>query len=231
MVAIVLSIYGGYSLIYNLSHQKNISILGLVFFIVGTVMLVVFLILYIISFFQKKKNKVVEQMVEPKVEEEPQIEEIKEPEPVEKEDEEPEPETISVPRRDVKYEPVRNKRSFSGGSAYIKKVGYGPVLRVEEEEILDMCTNTYYRIEGNIVKRSGSGPVFEISGNRIRDAFGSYLFEISGGNVNKIYGGYYASISGSSIQIYDLSERYEISGYLNLKQQLAVVAILFGVYY
>lgn len=110
-----------------------------------------------------------------------------------------------------------------------KKVGYGPVLRVEEDEILDMRSNTYYRTDGNIVKRSSSGPVYEISGNRIRSAFGSYLFEISGGSVYKTFGGFYASISGGYLQTYDLSEKYEISGSLSIKQQLAVVALLFEV--
>ncbi|MBO4541521.1 MAG: hypothetical protein J5736_06060 [Bacilli bacterium] len=119
---------------------------------------------------------------------------------------------------------------FLGGSAYINKVGYGPVLRVEEEEILDMRSNAYYRIEGKQVKRLGSGPVYEISGNRIRLAFGGYLYEISGETVNKVFGGYFASFSGGYLQTFDLKEKYEISGSLSLQQKLAVVALLFGTY-
>lgn len=44
------------------------------------------------------------------------------------------------------------------------------------------------------------------------------------------YGGYFASISDGYIQVHDLSEKYEISGDLNLEQKLAVVALLFGKY-
>ncbi len=91
-----------------------------------------------------------------------------------------------------------------------------------------MRSNTYYRIEGNMVNRSGSGPVYEISGNRIREAFGSYLFELSGSNLNKIYGGFYASISGGLLKVYDLSEQYEIPTSLNRKQILVIAALLFG---
>ena len=232
MVAIVLSIYGGYSMLYNLNHKKPLSILGVVFFIVGAVMLAVLLVLIIISAYKQSKKRVdneaieaeqIEEQPEPQVEE-PAAEEKKEELAVEKET----TPIVNSQREDVEYEPRRTTRSFSGGSGYVKRVGYGPVLRVEEEEILDMRTNTYYRIEGNMVKRVGSGPLFEINGNSIRDAFGGYLFEISGGNVNKTFGGYFASINSGSIQVYDLSERYEITGSLNLKQQLAIVAILFA---
>ena len=110
----------------------------------------------------------------------------------------------------------------------MKKVGYGPVLRVTGSEILDMRTNTYYRIEGNRVNQCGYGPMFEISGSRIRAAFGGYLFEISGDNVSRTFGGYYASFSGAFLKTHDLSEQYEISGSLSLRQRLVVVALLFG---
>ena len=225
VLAIVLTAYGGYSIIYNTNHQKDIPVLGIVFFVIGLAMLVLFLILLIISVFQKKKAPVMDTIKEPeKIEE--KVEEViiekKEEEPVLVE--EPLPKTY---QKDVTYQSNRTVSRSYGGSAYIKKVGYGPVLRVEEDEILDMRSNTYYRIDGNIVKRSGSGPVYEISGNRIRSAFGSYLFEISGGSVYKTFGGFYASISGGYLQAHDLAEKYEISGSLSLKQQLAVVALLF----
>lgn len=226
VLAIVLTAYSGYSIIYNINHQKDVPVLGIVFLTIGGAMLVLFLILFIISAFQKKKTPVMDVTNEPeKVEE--KVEEVV----VEKkEEEEPALEEKPLPKtyqKDVTYQSNRTISRSYGGSAYIKKVGYGPVLRVEEDEILDMRSNTYYRIDGNIVKRSGSGPVYEISGNRIRSAFGSYLFEISGGSVYKTFGGFYASISGGYLQTYDLAEKYEISGSLSIKQQLAVVALLF----
>ena len=226
VLAIVLTAYGGYAVINAVVKQENIPVLGLVFLIIGSAMLVLFLILLVISLFQKKNKPVINEAVE-------QIE--MEKEPIEEKTDEIKPVSLNKPsertyRNDVTYERQSSSSRSYLGSAYINKVGHGPVLRAEEEQILDMRSNTYYRLEGNMVKMSGSGPVFEISGNRIKAAFGGYLYEISGGSINKIYGGYFASISGGYIQTYNLSEKYEISGSLTLKQQLAVVAILFGTY-
>ena len=235
VVALVLTIYGGYSVIYYLSKQKNVPILGLVFLIVGGTLLVIYFILLIISLIQNKKNPPQEEIVETNAPEEAEEEKVEDPvveeTPASEEVEKPVIKETYTPRSDSEYRPPRRtSRSYSGDTVYIRKVGYGPVLRVTDSEILDMRSNTYYRIEGNMVNRSGSGPVFEISGNRIREAFGGYLYEISGNSVNKIYGGFYASIDGGYLQTHDLSEKYEISGQLNLAQKLAVVALLFGGY-
>ena len=226
-LALVLTIYGGYSLIYSSATGKNVSVLGLAFFIAGVLLLIFYLVLFLISFYKKKNTPPQEEEVvidETPIEEEPK-EEVK---PVI--EEKPAPRVKSTPKSDVTYVNTRPTRSFSGGSGYVKRVGSGPVLRIEEEEILDMRSNTYYRIEGNMVKRLGNGPAYEISGNRIRLAFGGYLYEISGSNVNKTYGGFYASMSGGILQTHDLEEKYEIPSDLNLKQKLAVVALLFGAY-
>ena len=226
--AIVFTAYGVFSIIYNVSHQKDIPVLGLIFAILGGVLLLLLFAFFLVDLFRKKNNPpTVEKPAEPV--EEPKVVEEAEDEPEEPTEDQPAPKLkteVSYGERPVhKREPV--SRSFDGGSGYVKLVGYGPILRVEGAEILDMRSNTYYRIDGNIVKRSGSGPVYEISGNRIRSAFGSYLFEISGGSVYKTFGGFYASISGGYLQTYDLAEKYEISGSLSIKQQLAVVALLF----
>ena len=226
-LALVLTIYGGYSLIYSSATGKNVSVLGLAFFIAGVLLLIFYLVLFLISFYKKKNTPPQEEEVvidETPIEEEPK-EEVK---PVI--EEKLAPRVKSTPKSDVTYVNNRPTRSFSGGSGYVKRVGFGPVLRIEEEEILDMRSNTYYRIEGKMVKRLGNGPAYEISGNRIRLAFGGYLYEISGSNVNKTYGGSYASMSGGILQTHDLEEKYEIPSDLNLKQKLAVVALLFGVY-
>lgn len=226
VLAIVLTAYGGYAVINGVVKQEKIPVLGLVFLIVGSAMLVLFLILLLISVIQKRNKRVVEKtIIQDEIKEEPVEEKVDEVKSVSanKPSERPY-------RNDVTYERQSDSTRSYLGSAYINKVGYGPVLRVEEEQILDMRSNTYYRLEGNMVKMSGSGPVFEISGNRIKAAFGGYLYEISGGTINKMYGGYFASISGGYIQTYNLSEKYEVSGSLTLKQQLAVVAILFGTY-
>ena len=229
VIAIVLTLYGGFSIIYNVGKQKDVPVLGLVFTIIGGIMLAIFLALFLVDLFRKKKNPPLPEkpVVEEPIEEPAVVEENEPEEPEEPEEVTPAPKIKteiygegSVRRR----EPVR--RSFEGGSGYVKLIGYGPVLRVSDAEILDMRSNTYYRIEGNMVMQSGSGPVFEISGNKIRTAFGGYLFEISGSNVNKVFGGYYASFSGGYLQTHDLSAKFEVPSDLNLQQKLAVVALV-----
>ena len=204
------------------------SILALVFCILGAVMLVFYFVLFVIDFSRRKRPVVIKE--EPKIEE--PIEEIKEEIKVEapKEENKPVTTSYSTKKKKVTYNKSRYDSDDDSYSYYINKVGYGPVLRVTGREILDMRSNTYYRIEGNMVNQAGSGPVFEISGNRIRSAFGGYLYEISGDSVNKIYGGYFASFTGNYLTTFDLREKYEVPSLLNLKQQLAVVVLLFGSY-
>ena len=226
VLATVLTVYGGYTLIYHFRHNDKLHVLSLIFLIVGGVMFLAFLVLLFISLRkQNKATQVIEAtIIEPEPEKviEEKVESIKEEAPVE---------TIkTAPRRsDVTY--VREKVSvYDADDVYVKQVGYGPLLRVTGNRILDMRTNTYYRIQGNNVHQEGSGPVFEINGNSIRSAFGGYLYEISGSNINKVYGGFYASINGNYITLYDASEKYETTGSLNKKQMLAVAALLFGAY-
>ena len=225
VLGLVLSVYGAFSLIYNSTHNKDFSVLGLVFLIVGLILLISYFVLLTISVIQTKDSKniketkiehfepVYEKIEEPKIEEKPVINK-----------------SVNYTHVDRPAKTTRTTREFDGGSGYVKKIGEGPILRISNKEILDMRSNTYYRIEDNYVKQMGYGPVFEISGNRIRSAFGGYLYEISGDSVNKIYGGYFASFSGNYLTTLDLREKYEVPGRLNLKQQLAVVALLFGSY-
>ena len=233
---IVCVVYGGWTLIYHLRKGNGLSIHALVLLIIGSVLLIIFLILYLYSLIQKRKCKKQEPL---ELSQEEPIKVINE-EHVEESSETPKdidesPRVITPSNDDVEYvssRPVSRKPSprSRDGSAYIKEVGVGLILRVDGDRIYDMRSNTYYRIQGNMVNQEGRGPVFEINGNRIRIAFGSYLYEISGGNVNKVFGGYFASISGGRITKHDLSVIYEIDGSLDLVQQLTVVALLFGAY-
>ena len=172
VLALVLTIYGAYSVIYNVTHQKDIALLGLIFLIMGSIMLIIYLVLFIISFIQRKNNKAVEEEIidapviekveEKPTEEEPKKEEVKEePKVVEEEvDEETEIEEDDEDEVDYsdevdyvyEYEPVPPRRSYDR-TVYVSKSGYGVVLRVTGSEILDMRTNTYYVIEGNMVKK------------------------------------------------------------------------------
>ena len=232
VLCFVFIIYGGYNLIYNFNHGKGLSIISLVMLIIGSVLLIIYLILFLITYLNKKKRVKQDDRV---IEEESLIEEKrKEPKPVEEEKKsEPEPVKKTAPRDEAIYERSPRPQSrydIDWASGYVLLVGYGPVLRLSENRILDMRNNTYYRIEGNIVKQEGSGPVFEINGRKIRSAFGGYLYEISGSNVNKVFGGFYASFSGNYLTTYDSKEKYEVPGSMTIQQQLAVVALLFGAY-
>lgn len=235
---IVCIIYGGGTLIYHYRKGNDLPIRAWVLLIIGSVLLILYIALYLYSLIQKRASEKGKSPEEPQ--EEP-IEETNEEQIVESTEESEEPEEadesqeeIIPPDNDVEYiapRPVSHRPSSRrSGSAYIKLVGSGPILRVEGDRIYDMRNNTYYYIQDNMVSQEGRGPVFEISGNRIRTAFGSYLYEISGGNVNKVFGGYFASIDSGKITKHDLSEIYEISGSLDLAQKLAVVALIFGAY-
>ena len=171
-------------------------------------------------------NNIKEQpVIEEKAKEEKELEPIivSKPDPV------PTQTTTRVERKEYR-EPRKPSSSYVTRDIYVSQLGYGPVLRVYGEQIVDMRNNTYYRLQGNTVHKEGRGPIFEISGNRIRSAFGSYLYEISGDNINKVFGGFFASISGNTITKYDSSVIYQMSGSLNTRQILAIVALLFGEY-
>ncbi|MBE6135318.1 MAG: hypothetical protein E7179_04880 [Erysipelotrichaceae bacterium] len=224
--------YGAHLLFYHSSKGEGLYIPGLLLLIFGILFLIPSIaanIYYVV----KRRKEFAASIDEKQKEIEAKEEKAEEPAPAIKPKEEKvemvqhrrEERPTYTPRREIEA-PSRPTYSTS----YVKKVGYGPVLRVCGPQIVDMRSNTYYRIEGNIVKEDGGGPRFEIRDNQIRDIYGSYLYEINGSNINKVYGGFYASISGSYITLYDLSEKYEMTDDLSKKQILAVAALLFGRY-
>ena len=228
VIAFVATGYGAFSLIYNYKHDKGLSIPGLVLLILGLAAFVLFSVLYIAEFSRQRRIK---NEPAPKIEE-PKVDALKKEENTAKTDSKP----IQKPSKSEKEEYTpRTKSTYESSSRYVstiyvKQVGYGPVLRVDGNRILDMRTNTYYRIENGLVKQEGYGPLFEIRGNQIKNAFGGYLYELSGSNINKVYGGFYASISGNYITLYDLSIKYETTDSSSKNQILAVAALLFGKY-
>lgn len=224
---IVATSYGTYLLIYHSNHGKGLNVPSLVLLIFGALALILFLALYIPSRIkQNKREKETPRVIENDVEED-------EEEPL-TEEEKPTPTTNHKPEAEQEEYVPRQQRtsesssSYSASTVYVKQVGYGPILRIEGYRIVDMRTNTYYRLENNMVMQEGYGPVFEIRGNQIKDAFGGYLYEISGSNINKVFGGFYASISGNYITLYDLSTKYEMTDSLSKRQILVVAALLFG---
>ena len=225
VIGIFGTVYGAYLLAYHFNHGNGLSVLSLVLLILGIVCLSLSIPMWIISYINNKKRK--DEPTPPPVKEEPKEEMV----------EQPKEEKIELVQRQkpvhsgyVSRSDDKTYTSYVPTTVYVKQVGYGPVLRVEGNRILDMRSNTYYRIEGNMVNQEGYGPVFEIRDNQIRSAFGGYLYELSGSNINKVYGGFYASISGNYISLYDLSMKYEMTDSLSKKQILVVAALLFGSY-
>ena len=233
VMMIVLAMYGTFSLIYSITHDRNVPVLTIIFLSTSGLMAVTLIVLAIVSVVRNKKV-VVDQPGTTIVEEEPN----EESEPEEKQEEEKPVQQVKkpAPRYDQGYRPntrsddLRTVTYNRGGSFYVNRVGSGLVLRINGNRIYDMRTNTYYVIEGNQVKEEGSGPVYEINGTRIRYAFGSYLYELSGSNINKVFGGYFASVSGNYLTRYDAGEKYDLGGQLSKDQLLTVVVLLFGTY-
>lgn len=229
---IIGTVYGAYLLIYHFNHGNGLSIPSLILLIFGAIALVTFLVLYLCFYFaeKKKKKEIVPSAIENESKEEKEAtidREIEEKPSIKPEPKQEREEYVS--KSEVTYE-SSSSSSYSVSTIYVKQVGYGPLLRIEGSRIVDMRTNTYYRIENNMVMQDGYGPVFEIRGNQIKDAFGGYLYEISGSNINKTFGGFYASISGNYITLYDLSIKYETTDCLSKRQILVVAALLFGKY-
>ncbi len=225
VVSILFIAYGTYFSFRKFSTNKVHFYIALTIAIIGALMLATYLIFYLIDSIQRKNVK---KNTPPKVEtvEEP-VEEVEEPK-----EEKPEPKEESKPYRNdtdhvSSFTPRRTSSSDYGGTVYVKRVGYGPVLEISGNRIRDMRNNTYYRIDGNYVYCDSGGLVFEISSNRIRHISGGYLYEISGSSINKIYGGFYASISGNYITLYDSSEKYEITDSLSRSKLLVMAALLF----
>ena len=243
---IVGTVYGAYTVIWHSLHGNGLNVPGLILFIFGIVALAFFLAWAISVFRAKRKannqnpfEKVEEeakpeQVAEPKEEKPvpPAPKEKPKPEPEPELEPEPEPESDDEKEEEVSYEP-RIQRSYVSPSpsyastAYVKLVGYGPLLRVEGSRILDMRNSTYFRIDGDTVYQDGYGLRFEIRGNQIRDAFGGYLFELNGSAIHKAFGGFYAAVSGNYITLYDGSAKYEMTDSLSKKQILVVAALLF----
>ena len=213
--------YGAYLTVYHLNHSNKLSAGALVLLILGILSVALFITIYIGYYLsqKKKKNAPAPTKEEVKIEEtvKEEVKQVKKPRPEYKSE----------------YTPYENNSRYDSdysSTVYVKQVGYGPILRVENNRILDMRNNTYYRIENNMVKQEGSGPLYEIRGNQIKNTFGGYLYELSGSNINKVFGGFYASISGNYITLYDLSVKYEMTGTLSKTQILAVTVLLFGKY-
>ena len=227
------TIYGAYSLIYNLSKGNPFPVAGLLLLILGLLALILFLVLYIPSLIismKKEMNKKMDEVIQAYKKEDEVTPKIIKPTKEEK------PKQIKKEATSYKINKKSSNHSYSiydndySSTVYIKKVGYGPIMRVEGRRIYDMRSNTYYRIEGGYVKQEGSGPLYEIRGNQIKNAFGGYLYEISGSNINKVFGGYFASISGNYITKFDLSEKYEMSSSLPKEMLLAICVLIFGKY-
>lgn len=224
------TVYGAYLLVWHYRRGNGILPVAMILFVAGVISLVFAIALLTSRYIAYKKRKDHKTPAQEEIEIEIEEDKIEAPQqkPIEEFQEETTQEEPKRPyKRNSDYIERSSSSTYSYSTVYIKLVGHGPILRIEESRILDMRDNSYYRIEGNNVNKEGYGLCFEIRGNQIREAFGGYLFEISGSNINKIYGGFYASISGNYITIHDLSRKYEMTDSLSTKQLLVVSALLF----
>ena len=222
--------YGASLLVYHFKHGDGLSVPSLILLIIAFPFLLVSLTLMIYSYIKEGKRKKNEPLppIEEKIVEEKEMEPSIEEDPVTYDNHETivdEEKEEYVPKRERIYE---SPSSHYVSTVYVKQVGYGPLLRIEDSRILDMRTSTHYRLEDNVVMQEGYGPVFEIRGNQIKSAFDGYLYELSGSNINKTFGGFYASISGNYITLFDGSIKYEMSDSLSKRQILIVAALLFN---
>lgn len=238
VIGIIGTAYGINALIYYFNKGDGLNVPALVLLILGIICLILLLIISIgrkISE-KKKQNSDTSSLNEQKEEKKEAVQEqkVEKENAVETKNEETTKMEENVASKGTTYYESSPKQthysysSYSTSIVYVKLVGYGPLIRVEGLRIIDMRTNTYYRIENNFVMEDGFGLRYEIRGNQIKDCFGSYLYEISGSNINKVIGGFLASISGNYITLYDLSQKYEITDSLSKKQLLVVVALLFS---
>lgn len=223
VVSVLLILYGGYFAVRKYNEDVSLFAVGLAALIAGVAMVLSYALLRFLS--RRKQN------VEPvKPEPEPQEEEPSPQENIEA----PSSETPEQVSKEEDPLPVKRVRTPSGtpvrsyGDAYVRQMGYGPVLEISGGRIRDMHNNRYYRLEDNYVYAEGSGLSYEIVGDRIKTLFGNYLFEISGNNINKVFGGYFASVNGNLITTHDQTGRYEVSGSLDSRTLLVIAALLFG---
>lgn len=221
VISVLLILYGSYFAFREHGNGSSLFVSAIVALSIGIAMMALYLVLYLVGK-RQDANKAKEQKPQSKIEEEP----AKEEEPLRTN-------SASIYRYPDAKPQYRESRSVydSGESiyrGYVNKIGYGPVLEINGNQIRDMRDNSYYRIEGNYIYANGSGLLYEISGKRIRSVSGRELYEIYGGAVHKVFGGYFASISGNYITKHDLSERYEISSQPSSSLALIIVTLLFG---
>ena len=235
VVSLLLMIYGGFFIFYKFNDEdKKIFISAIIAFSIGAILFITYIVLLVISNIQKSKKQLTIVKEEPKVIEEEKIEEVKEEKPAPKQEPVKEEKPVKGPSKSYsssRSETISRNNSYYASNSYttyVRKMGYGLVLEVNENIIRDMRSNTYYRIEGNRIYLNGSGLIYQIEDNRIRNLSGRYIFEISGNQIRKIYGGYFADISGNYITKYDLSEKYEMDSRLDNRTLLFISVLLFG---
>ena len=121
---IVCSVYGGYTLFYRFQHNNSLSVHSLILLIIGSLALIIFLILYLISLIEKKKNeklKAEEKTEYPPIE--PETEEKIEPVVEQKKNEETTYSTTTSSKSTTSYKPSTSRSRYDGCDAYVKKVG------------------------------------------------------------------------------------------------------------
>ncbi len=142
--------YGGFMLLWHHNRGNGTNPLALTLLILGLVSLAFGLAMLLSRHIAAKKRKT-DVALPPK-------EEVKEEAPDQEDeseeaidDEEPGPEPKSYRERPDRSRPRPSGGYSSFSTAYVRLAGYGPLLRFDGTRVLDMRSNTYYRIEGDYV--------------------------------------------------------------------------------
>lgn len=166
VIGIIGAAYGSHLLFYHVSKGEGLFVPGLILLLFGIVFLIPSIaanIYYVVKHRKQFTASIDEKQKELKGEEE----KAEEPTPVIKPKEEKvemvqhrrEERPTYTPRREIEKE-APSRPTYS--TSYVKKVGYGPVLRVCGPQIVDMRNNTYYRIEGETSsKKTAVDPVLK----------------------------------------------------------------------
>ena len=103
----------------------------------------------------------------------------------------------------------------------------GPILTIDYGFISANSLSAKFQLSDNVISKCGGEKQFEIKGDRVFQYTGSCIFELNGPVFSKFNGGPLAQVSDSQITIYGGYDKYEITGYLNRNELIALLTIMF----
>ena len=219
VAAIVLTAYGGFSVTRSLTQGKNVSALGVVFLILGIVMLLALLALFLIGRFHKGKETTDVEPAPRREEPRPSGEEPKpaeEPRPVEEPKPERKPAKPPVPedgskgegrkagndqQRPVTPEESAQNRRYEDDDDEVEYVRPSPTRRFRggSAYVRQVGYGAVLRVEGEEILDMRSNTYYRIEGNVVKRSGAGPAFEISGNRIRAAFGSYLYELSGDNV--------------------------------